>query len=131
MKKKVIIIIIVLALLGAATFFIVKKVKQNKTGTTSSGTSSASTFPLKKGSQGNEVITLQTILNKIVGSAPIDTIRLDIDGIFGAKTEQALQEKVGLTQLTKNQYNALIRLTADYVMIGNLYPWVKEEIQNA
>jgi len=125
MKKKVIIIIIVLALLGAATFFIVKKVKQNKTGTTSSGTSSASTFPLKQGSRGNEVKTVQSALNKILENL------LDVDGIFGPKTEEALYQKVGLKQLTKKQYDAFLSVFAKIIMASGLYQWEKEEIQNA
>ena len=53
---------------------------------------------LKRGSKGREVEILQTALKQI-----------DIDGDFGEKTEQRLKSVIGLTEVTLNQYNELLR----------------------
>jgi len=128
MKKKVFIIIVVLIIAGVASFFIYKKVKQKKeagsSGTTG-GATGTSTFPLKQGSQGENVKLLQNMLNKIVPA------ELEADGIFGTKTEASLQNKVGLKQLTKNQFEALRNIMSGYVLGTGLRPDEINQIHNA
>lgn len=121
MKHKWLIIIVVVTILAIVSFFIVKKAKQKKetdsTGTSSSGSGSGTTtskFPLKRGSTGDDVKLLQQRLNTI---APM-LIPLSIDGIFGPKTESALYDVVRLKQLTQNQYNEFIQLTANVGQLG-------------
>ena len=133
MKKKIIIIIIIVAILGIASFFIYKKQKKASGASTggSSGnsnltTNQPSTFPLKNGSRGNEVKILQSTLNKTGQTA----IPLVVDGIFGTKTEAALYEKVGLKQLTKNQYTAYVKISNNELASG-LTLIQKDEIKHA
>ena len=111
MKKKIIITIVILAILGVAAFFIYKKVKQkNQTGTGSIGSGSGTTgFPLKQGSRGKEVENVQKALNQVNQQSAFTA--LIVDGIFGPKTEAALQSTLGLKQLTKTQYNKFMLLT--------------------
>jgi hypothetical protein len=127
MKKKIIMIAIIITILGIAAYFIVKKVRQNKAGRTGTGTDTASIFPLKQGSRGAQVKNVQSALNKLLA---LET-KLIEDGIFGPKTEDVLYRKVGLKQLTKNQYEALVATFADIVMAIDLYDDEKKKIQNA
>ncbi|MCQ2959547.1 MAG: hypothetical protein MJ198_05090 [Bacteroidales bacterium] len=62
------------------------------------------TFPLKQGSQGEEVRKLQAALNKKNTSG----ITISEDGIFGPKTESLLVAVTGKTSLTKREYKKLI-----------------------
>ena len=49
---------------------------------------------LRKGSTGGQVLTIQALLNGFIGSD------LDIDGIFGSKTEQAVKDYQDARDLT-------------------------------
>jgi hypothetical protein len=115
MRKKIIIVIIVLVILAAATFFIIEKVKKEKSanGSSTGGTSVAGIFPLRLGSRGNEVKILQQRINKVFESNLIlaPPAKLAEDGIFGAKTENALSFIFNMKQITKNQYNKFVSLT--------------------
>ncbi|MBE6570093.1 MAG: spore cortex-lytic protein [Ruminococcaceae bacterium] len=48
-------------------------------------------FPLRRGSEGEEVRTIQTYLNFISGTYP-SIPRLRVDGIFGSGTDEAVRE---------------------------------------
>jgi len=127
MKKKITIIIIIVAILGIASFFIYKKVKQRKetsSGTGSTGSSSAG-FPLKQGSRGTEVKNIQGSLNRILPAT------LTVDGIFGPATEASLQQKIGLSQLTKKQYDAFMSVMSGFVMGTGLNQFELAQIKNA
>jgi len=121
MKKRIVIIIAIAAVLGIAIFFIVKKTKQKNGASNSTG----GIFPLKKGSRGTEVKNVQNMLNKII---PAD---IEVDGIFGPKTESSLQQKVGLIQLTKKQYEKFIEIMAGQSLLTGLYEHEKSQIKNA
>lgn len=112
--KKTIIIILILTALGVGGWFAYDKLfKRNKNGgvssadsssssdgSTSTGTSSSSTsgnltkatsFPMSQGSRGDKVAELQRELNKVKGKSYND---LSVDGIWGAKTQRALDSMV-------------------------------------
>jgi len=124
MKKKVILIIIIVVILGIASFFIYKKVKKSGS-STQTGTTSSSDFPLKQGSKGANVTILQNMLNKIIPA------ELEADGIFGPKTEADLYKKIGLKQLTKNQFEELKTIMSGYTLGTGLYDYEIKKIQNA
>ena len=63
--------------------------------TASSPSSSKSDFPLQRGSRNETVRELQSLLNTELGSQ--GKTLLVLDGIFGAKTEAALQSIAGVT----------------------------------
>lgn len=65
-------------------------------------------FPLKKGSKGNEVSTLQTYLNS---QLPAPVQRLDVDGNFGPLTETALFTVMGKREVSREHFG----LIAQYV----------------
>lgn len=69
-----------------------------------SGGSRNDTFPLKKGSYGNNVRRLQTALKKINPSA---LPKYGVDGDFGSETEAALKNQTGKTTCTSEE---LVRL---------------------
>ncbi|MDX2248226.1 MAG: hypothetical protein SF052_15695 [Bacteroidia bacterium] len=62
------------------------------------------TFPLKKGSRGIEVKTLQQNLNRIL-PGPID--RLIEDGMFGDRTESAVKFMYGKLEVSQGDFYAL------------------------
>lgn len=127
-KKKIaigIIVIVVVALIVILLkYYKKKKLEAVETGGSSSGTGSGNTtpsgsgsgsntsnasptFPLKKGSKGEEVKALQKALNKYV--APPMAL-LEVDGDFGSKTENLLFSKFGVKEVTEANYNKLIGL---------------------
>ncbi|MCK9562908.1 MAG: hypothetical protein M0R02_09355 [Bacteroidales bacterium] len=91
MKKGVIITIIILTALAAAIFFIVKSEKH------------PSVFPLKQGSRGEEVKKLQKYIN-----AQNQGVTLDVDGIYGSKTQSAVYMIFGQNEVSKKVYNEKI-----------------------
>lgn len=91
MKKGVIITIIILTVLAAAIFFIVKSEKR------------PSVFPLKQGSRGEEVKKLQKYIN-----AQNQGVTLDVDGIYGSKTQSAVYMIFGQNEVSKKVYNEKI-----------------------
>ena len=69
-----------------------------------SGGSRNDSFPLKKGSYGNNVRRLQTALKKI---NPAALPKYGVDGDFGSETEAALKNQTGKTTCTSEE---LVRL---------------------
>lgn len=67
-----------------------------------------SVFPLKKGSQGEEVRKLQHYLNGCLQYYLVLT-PLDEDGIFGAKTEGICVTVTGSREITEEFYNKHIK----------------------
>jgi hypothetical protein len=74
---------------------------------TSQATNQSQVFPLKMGSTGNEVKTLQKYLNAINNTG---LANLAVDGIFGAKTLQMLQTRLGVNNYSQSDYNSIISL---------------------
>jgi hypothetical protein len=62
-------------------------------------TTTDSPFPLSRGSRGANVVSLQTLLNKLGDN-------LDTDGVFGKNTEDAIKRYAGIPMPYKNQYPA-------------------------
>jgi len=126
MKKKTLIIIVLLIIFAIIiTFITIKVKKRNNLSSSTNSSSNSGTFPLKQGSRGTEVKNVQNMLNKII---PAD---LEVDGIFGPKTEASLQKRVGLRQLTKKQYEKFIEIMAGQVLLTALYESEKSQIINA
>lgn len=126
MKKKKVLIILAVLILGITTFFVVKRYLGNKASATdgdtsgSGSTSSNSTpntkaFPLKRLSQGAEVRHLQSWLNATGPYPPYRNLdsqiqphnTINVDGIFGPKTEAALKTATGgvYSYVTKAYYD--------------------------
>lgn len=112
--KKIIIPVILIAIIGAvAYYFLVYKKKkaqadspatdQDTTGKTpirqgaSMGTMD-STFPLKKGSKGNNVKGLQSFLNKKYKAG------LAVDGDYGSKTDSAVKKYLNVSEISQDMY---------------------------
>ena len=126
MKKKKVLIILAVLILGVTTFFVVKRYLGNKAAATdgdtsgsgstpSSSTPNSKAFPLKKGSQGAEVRHLQRWLNASGPYPPYQNLdsqlqphnAINVDGIFGIKTEAALKTATGgiYSYVTKAYYD--------------------------
>lgn len=123
MKKKAIIGVLLTIPAAAGLYFIYKHFKsvqksdvqspseaesplgiiRPSTGTVS--TSSSSTFPIKRGSRGEAVKSLQTALNAM-GE------KLTVDGIFGPKTEEALCKRTQTSSGCKKTINAQNEINA-------------------
>lgn len=72
----------------------------------------ATTFPLKLGSNGTQVLYLQAALNYAKGKS------LVLDGDFGSLTEAALFEGYGVKYITESQYNSFVK---PYITQLNVY----------
>ena len=98
-------------------------------------------FPLKLGSSGNEVLTIQRQLNRISDNYPSIPKITNLNGIFGTQTEDAVRQFQYIFNLTqdgivgkatwskiKNVFNGIARLaelTADrltYEDVSPIYP---------
>jgi hypothetical protein len=75
-------------------------------------------FPLKKGSKGNNVVKLQSYLNTKI-KAPMGLLKTD--GIFGSGTESVLKTITGKTVITEAEFNNLSKTTQSTVT-GNKKP---------
>jgi peptidoglycan hydrolase-like protein with peptidoglycan-binding domain len=101
---------ILAGIIGLGVYLYKKKKLQKYTSAFQSGISTVTggiigndSFPLKMGSRGTNVKSLQTILNKkIKGLEP-----LAIDGIFGAKTEAALKQVTGKISISQSEFDLL------------------------
>ena len=110
--KKFIIPGVILAAVGLLLYFgfFRKSAASTTPGTTLPGgstpntntTSASETFPLKQGSRGDKVRELQQFLNRRI-LPPL--VALDVDGIFGPKTEAALFQVTGRKQVTEAEFN--------------------------
>ena len=126
MKKKKVLIILAVLILGITTFFVVKRYLGNKASATNgdtngngdnqgSSTPNTEAFPLKRGSQGAEVRHLQRWLNASGPYPPYQNLdsqlqphnAINVDGIFGPKTEAALKTATGgiYSYVTKAYYD--------------------------
>lgn len=91
-KKVTISIITAVIIIMIVTIVIIVKKDSNSEG-----------FPLKQGSTGVNVKTLQKFLNeKNIG------FQISVDGDFGAKTESLLFAVTGKKELSKREFNNLI-----------------------
>lgn len=99
--KKMIIVLIILAIVAVVTILILRKRKNNSSSSNSSGNrtssgnsgnsssgGSADTFPLRKGSRGDKVKTIQKMANLVSGNDAL----LAVDGIWGVKTDAAVKQ---------------------------------------
>jgi len=68
----------------------------------------ASVFPLKNGSRGNEVLTLQKYLNVGVLSKQTALPALVEDGIWGPKTDEVVKTKLGLSAIDETYYKKIV-----------------------
>lgn len=103
-------------------------------------------FPLKLGSSGNEVLTIQRQLNRIAVNYPSIPTITNVNGIFGTQTEDAVKQFQYIFNLTqdgivgkstwyriKNIFNGIARLaelTADrltYEDVSPIYPTLLAE----
>lgn len=77
----------------------------NTSTTTSSTTTSEVDFPLKSGSRGTNVKSLQIMINSLY----IDKIGIKLveDGIWGPKTGAAVKTATGLSQISKKDFDKL------------------------
>ncbi len=117
MKRSWAIIVVVLLLavaLGLALFSDKLFGKTRTSAGASGGTGGAgnaepvSVFPLKKGSQGEEVRKLQHYLNSCLAYYLVLT-PLDEDGIFGAKTEGMCVTITGSREISQEFYNQYVK----------------------
>lgn len=90
-------------------------------GTGGTGTTSNPTFPLKRGSRGQEVKNLQEIINFNDSSFnQTNGVYLVVDGVFGAKTEERVL-KIWLTNtVSKPNYDRAIRLRNQAIPVQSL-----------
>ncbi len=91
-----------------------------KTTTPPSTTTTAtpkSVFPIKSGSRGDAVKTLQTLLNS-AGAG------LSVDGIFGTKTQAALVKIYGKTQIdSQTDLNSLKNTLSEQSVVASNLDW--------
>jgi hypothetical protein len=92
-----IIVLILLIVITVILFIVFKKKKDPLAGLTTKTNNSG--FPLKVGSTGDLVKSLQTFLNKNYNSG------LTVDGIFGPLTLKEVQTAFGTNNLTQEVYN--------------------------
>lgn len=78
-------------------------------GSGNGGVTGDDSFPLKKGSKGNNVIRLQNALKKLNSSA---LPRYGVDGDFGNETESALLAQTGKTTCSSSELATLELLAA-------------------
>ncbi len=122
MKKKTIIIIVIVAVI-LVTIGIVLYRKKNKASSPGSDTN----FPLQVGTTGAAVKSLQTALNTLT---PITESKMNVDGIFGPITHDAVMMFLGLNKVQKSQYDKLMEITKGKTYIS-LTPTQMNQIQNA
>jgi hypothetical protein len=104
--KKYLIIAAILIVIAVIAYFVFFKKKKTKIAEeTESEKPKASTFPLKKGSKGNEVLNLQKFLNFQTKPpmAPISE-----DGIFGEETETRLFQIQKTKEMPQMAYYSLV-----------------------
>lgn len=118
-KKFWIIVAVTLVIVAVVVYFARKKKTQPETLSLVSAVPSetvlpaANIFPLKFGSRGNEVLTLQKWLNEKLKKQPANGIVAPLpllveDGIFGQKTLDALKYKINIDQVDYTYYTKII-----------------------
>ncbi|MCL2328306.1 MAG: peptidoglycan-binding protein [Bacteroidetes bacterium] len=88
----------------------------------SSGGSSVKVFPLKQGVKSDDVAALQRHLNS-------KGANLTVDGIFGPKTEAALQLHYGLKEMSEAQFNQFV-MTPSSLSNAQIFPLTKGILKN-
>jgi peptidoglycan hydrolase-like protein with peptidoglycan-binding domain len=121
-KMAIIIAIIIFVPLGSvAILLLLKKKKQDDSktdSTTNTVASEASVYPLKLGSRGSLVGSLQTKLNGLLNQASLAKLKLptynavtitslSVDNIFGPKTLAVVRWHFGTDTVTQTQYKTL------------------------
>ena len=121
-KMAIIIAIIIFVPLGSVAILLLLKNKKQDDSTTDSTTntvtSEASVYPLKLGSRGSLVGSLQTKLNALLNQASLAKLKLptyngvaitslSVDDIFGVKTLSAVRWHFGTDTVTQIQYKTL------------------------
>lgn len=110
-KQIVILIVVIIAIIILLNMFVKKKTTTNISSSNNSvpnvGLGNIINnlplvgFPLKKGSVGSNVSTLQTYLNS-------KGANLSVDGVFGNLTLAALQQYTGLSEVSEQYFNTYI-----------------------
>lgn len=113
MKKGWIIAMIVMLIAGTLLLLFRKKIFTKKdsgtdAGTTQTGNVTVSEFPLRSGSRGEKVKKLQRYLNNVLQQAPVTSVPLSVDGIFGPKTAEACGIAFGAEECSEANYKAYI-----------------------
>lgn len=108
-QKTTTIIIIASILFVALVAFILWRMYEKKQ--TTSDMEQSSIFPLKIGSRGEEVKVLQRHLNNKMANMKTvdgsDLVPLDVDGIFGEKTQLACVLVFGTETVSAKQFSAI------------------------
>lgn len=111
-EKKIYIAIAVIVLVVFALWLAKKLVNKSNSGITPSESTNTETpttvitdapFPLKIGSRGDNVKCLQRFLNAHNDSGILAP--LQIDGIFGSKTQNMLSTLYGISEVSQSFYN--------------------------
>lgn len=111
-EKKIYIAIAVIVLVVFALWLAKKLVNKSNSGITPSESTNTKTpttvitdapFPLKIGSRGDNVKCLQRFLNAHNDSGILAP--LQIDGIFGSKTQNMLSTLYGISEVSQSFYN--------------------------
>ena len=85
--------------------------------------------PIRRGSRGPNVVTLQVALNRIAQNYPAIPKLVTVDGIFGSRTEAAVrkfQEVFGLTAdgiVGQSTWYAIVRLYTAVTRLGELHSY--------
>ncbi len=121
-KMAIIIAIIIFVPLGSVAILLLLKKKKQDDSTTDSTTntvaSEASVYPLKLGSRGSLVGSLQTKLNGLLNQASLAKLKLptyngvaitslSVDNNFGPKTLAVVRWHFGTDTVTQTQYKTL------------------------
>ena len=121
-KMAIIIAIIIFVPLGSVAILLLLKKKKQDDSTTDSTintvASEASVYPLKLGSRGSLVGSLQTKLNGLLNQASLAKLKLptyngvaitslSVDNIFGSKTLAVVRWHFGTDTVTQTQYKTL------------------------
>ena len=121
-KMAIIIAIIIFVPLGSVAILLLLKNKKQDDNTTAEKsntvTPEASVYPLKLGSRGSLVGSLQTKLNGLLNQASLAKLKLptyngvaitslSVDNIFGSKTLAVVRWHFGTDTVTQTQYKTL------------------------
>jgi predicted S18 family serine protease len=120
MNKKTIILIIAIALIAAAIYFFFLKTPKTGNSTTTGQQSNTSPVTssglisvgantlLKKGDKNLEVLQLQKYYNQRVKPYCNNCVSLSTDGVFGTKTENAVQFVTGSKTTSLNNFKNIV-----------------------
>ena len=110
-QKTTTIIITASVLFVALVAFILWRMYKKKQSASDTELDSSAIFPLKIGSRGEEVKVLQRHLNNKMANMKTvdgsDLVPLDVDGIFGEKTQLACVLVFGTETVSAKQFSAI------------------------